>query len=62
MTSFATASPGGFHHIELLITDTDGNPFDGVGDTTIEAFADGSTTASFSYTKFGGFTGNYISF
>lgn len=57
-----TAAPGGFHHIELLITDADGNPFDGVGDTTIEAFADGSTTASFSYTKFGGFTDNFINF
>ena len=57
-----TAAPGGFHHIELMITDADGNPFDGVGDTSIEAFADGSTTASFSYTKVGGFADNFINF
>jgi hypothetical protein len=57
-----TSAPGGVHHIELLITDADGNPFDGSGDTTIEAFADGSTTPSFSFTKAGGYSDNFINF
>ena len=57
-----TSSPGGVHHIELLVTDVDGNPFDGTGDTTITAFADGSATPAFTYTVVGGFADNYMNF
>ena len=57
-----TPSPGGFHHIELLVTDVDGNPFDGAGDTTIAAFVDGAATPAFTYTVVGGFADNFMNF
>lgn len=47
------------HLIELRISDTDGNPFDGSGDTSISVFANGSL--AYSYTKTGGgYTDNFI--
>jgi hypothetical protein len=54
---------GTLHHIDIQITGPgDGNPFDGSGDTQIDVFADGSTTACFSFTKTGGYTDNYFAF
>jgi hypothetical protein len=60
-----TTTPYGdndLHRIELLLTDsTDGNPFDGVGQTEIEVFANG--VFIYSYTKTGGgYSNNYINF
>jgi len=55
-----TASPG-TNSILIEISDTDGNPWDGVGSTTIDVYADGSSTPFLSYTKAaGGYTDNYI--
>ncbi len=50
------------HHFELLLTDpTDSNPFDGVGQTNIDIFADGLSVYSFVKTG-GGYANNYINF
>ena len=50
------------HHIEMLITDpTDSNPFDGIGQTDIAVYADGSLVYSFSKGG-GGYADNYIDF
>ncbi len=57
---FSTNPPGTANHIDLVITDADGNPFDGVGNTTIEVFANGGTTPVWSFTKVGGYANNYI--
>ena len=50
------------HHIELLATDpTDQNPFDGVGQTDIAVYADGSLI--YSYSKGGGgYADNFMNF
>ena len=51
------------HHFDIVLTGPgDGNPFDGVGDTQIDVFADGSPTPCYSYTKVGGYANNYINF
>jgi hypothetical protein len=55
-----TTSPGSFHHIELVITDADGNPFDGLGDTIIEVFSDYKPLPVWTYRKVGGYANNYI--
>ncbi len=55
-----TSEAGAEHRIRLLLTDTDGNPFDGSGSTTVELRVDGDT--AFNYTKTGGYSDNYISF
>ena len=61
-----TWGPGGvttaLNHFELLITDPgDGNPFDGLGQTTIEVFANGNSV--YSFTKGGGgYDQNYLNF
>ncbi len=50
------------HHFELLFTDPgDQNPFDGVGQTDIAAYADGALVYSFSKTG-GGYTDNFVNF
>lgn len=59
-------SGGGFttqlNHFELLITDPgDGNPFDGLGQTTIDVYANGNQV--YSFTKGGGgYAQNYLNF
>lgn len=59
-------SGGGFtsqlNRFELLITDPgDGNPFDGLGQTTIDIYANGNPV--YSYTKSGGgYADNFINF
>jgi hypothetical protein len=61
-----TFLPGGSQDIflrdlEIVAADpTDGNPFDGVGQTDIEVFFQGNLVTSF--TKSGGYTNNYINF
>ena len=51
-----------FIHVDLVMNDaTDGNPFDGVGQTEIDVFVDNRLV--FQYTKgLGGYANNYISF
>ncbi len=55
---------GKLQHVELRMSDpTDGNPFDGVGQTTIDAYLNGSATPFYSFTKTGGgYTNNFINF
>lgn len=59
-------SGGGFttqlNHFELHLTDSvDGNPFDGIGQTTIDVYANGNPV--YSFTKGGGgYADNYINF
>jgi len=55
-----TSTPGGMHHIDLVITGTDGNPFDGSGNTIIEVFADGGALPVWTFTKVGGYSNNYV--
>jgi hypothetical protein len=58
---YTSNPPGTMNHIDLLIFDTDGNPFDGAGGTTIEVYANGGATPVYSFTKAGGgYTDNYI--
>jgi hypothetical protein len=58
----ATNVTSQLHHFEILITDSvDGNPFDGIGETRIEIFADG--ISRYTFTKAGGgYTDNYLNF
>ncbi len=51
-----------FNHIELLLTDpTDSNPFDGVGQTDIAVYSNGSLI--YSYSKGGGgYANNFVNF
>ena len=50
------------HHFELLITDpVDSNPFDGIGETRIEVFADGISRYIFTKTG-GGYAQNFLNF
>ncbi|HXG47523.1 MAG TPA: immunoglobulin domain-containing protein [Methylomirabilota bacterium] len=58
--TYTTNPAGTTNHIELLITDTDGNPFDGLGNTHIEVYVNGGTLPVWSYTKVGGYADNYI--
>jgi hypothetical protein len=55
---------GALHHFDIVLTDaTDTNPFNGVGETTIDIFVDGGTVPVYSFTKGGGgYANNYISF
>ncbi|HSH16920.1 MAG TPA: immunoglobulin domain-containing protein, partial [Verrucomicrobiae bacterium] len=56
-----TTNPRGVtNHIELVLTDADGNPFDGVGDTKIEVFVNGGDTSVYTHTVVGGFADNYF--
>ncbi len=57
---YSTLAAGSTNHIDLIITDADGNPFDGVGNTVIEVFANGGSLPVWSYTKAGGYANNYI--
>jgi hypothetical protein len=57
--------PGGvttaLNHFELIITDVDGNPFDGVGSTKIDVYANGNPV--YTFTKGGGgYADNYLNF
>ncbi len=54
---------GQFLHVELLATDTnDANPFNGSGETRIELFREGSSSAAFNYPKGdGGYVNNIYS-
>ena len=49
-------------HVEVRLSDHDGNPFDGVGDTTIDVFGDINNFAEpvYTFTKIGGYTDNYL--
>jgi hypothetical protein len=58
--TYSTRPPGTTNHIELVITDADGNPFDGTGNTTIEVFVNGGGLPVWSFTKVGGYANNYI--
>ncbi len=50
------------NHFELIITDPgDGNPFDGLGQTTIEVFANGNPVYSFTKGA-GGYAENFLNF
>ena len=55
-----STGPRGFHHIDLVLTDTDGNPFDGTGHTFIEVFVDHQALPVFSFVKSGGYANNYL--
>lgn len=57
---YSTRPPGSYNSIELLITDDDGNPFDGTGNTRIEVYANGASAPVFTFTKVGGYAHNYI--
>ncbi|MDB6070523.1 MAG: motif protein [Verrucomicrobiales bacterium] len=58
----AGAQTNGLTRIELLATDpTDGNPFDGIGQTDISVFSGGVLAYSFSKTG-GGYADNYLNF
>lgn len=59
---YTTSPQGTLNHIDLVITDRDGNPFDGVGDTIVEIYADRKPLPVWTYTKAGGFANNYINF
>ena len=54
------SNAGEEHDVKFTFTDTDGNPFDGSGDTVIEMLVDGASV--FSYTKAGGYADNYMNF
>lgn len=56
--------PNTFTKVRLQLTDpTDGNPLDGVGQTTLVVYIAGSSTPAFTYTKgSGGLAGGYINF
>ena len=57
-----TAQTNGLTRIELIAQDpTDGNPFDGVGQTDISVYAGGILRYSFSKTG-GGYADNYLNF
>jgi hypothetical protein len=54
---------GQLHHIDLAITGpSDGNPFDGAGDTQIDVYVDGGAVPVYSFTKAGGYAQNYVNF
>ena len=57
---YSVLPPGSFNHIDLVITDADGNPFDGVGNTVIDVYANGSASPVYSFTKAGGYANNFI--
>jgi hypothetical protein len=57
---YSTRPAGTTNHIDLVITDADGNPFDGVGNTIIEVFANGNPLPVWTFTKVGGYANNYI--
>ena len=57
---YSILPPGSFNHIDLIITDADGNPFDGSGNTVIDVYANGSVLPVYSFTKAGGYANNYI--
>lgn len=59
---YSTRAPGTYNHIDLVITDADGNPFDGTGNTIIEVYANGGPLPVWTYTKAGGFADNFINF
>jgi hypothetical protein len=63
-TNFAPGVDDLYHHIRLELFDPLGkNPFDGGNHpVVIRAFADGSATPFFSYTRPTAFTSNYLSF
>lgn len=52
------------HHVEFRFSDpTDGNPWNGSGETAISLFVDGAVSPLWSYTKTGGgYTNNQITF
>jgi hypothetical protein len=58
----ATARTNG--HIDIVCSDpTDGNPFDGVGSTKIEVYANNAATPIYTFTKAnGGYANNYVNF
>jgi hypothetical protein len=51
-------------HIDIVCSDpTDGNPFDGVGSTKIEVYANHAATPIYTFTKGnGGYANNYVNF
>ncbi len=57
---YSTRPPGTTNHIDIVITDSDGNPFDGAGNTIIEVFANGGPLPVYTFTKVGGYANNYI--
>lgn len=57
---FTSQPRGTTNHIDLIITDADGNPFDGTGNTVIEVFVNGGPLPVWTFTKVGGYANNYI--
>jgi hypothetical protein len=51
-----------YRHVEIAFSDADGNPFDGIGDTTIKVFGDVNNFSApiFTYIKAGGYADNFI--
>ncbi len=60
--TWGAGSTNTFNHIELLLTDpTDFNPFDGIGQTNIGVYSNGSLI--YSYIKMGGgYANNFVNF
>ena len=60
--TWGAGSTNTLHHIEMLLTDpTDSNPFDGVGQTDIAVYSDGSLIFNYSKTG-GGYAENNLNF
>ena len=58
---YTTRPPGTTNHIDLIFSDADGNPFDGLGSTIIEVFVNGGALPVWTFTKGGGgYANNYI--
>ncbi|HKX62837.1 MAG TPA: immunoglobulin domain-containing protein, partial [Verrucomicrobiae bacterium] len=58
---YTTSPAGTTNHIDLVISDADGNPFDGLGSTIIEVFVNGGALPVWTFTKGGGgYANNYI--
>jgi hypothetical protein len=58
---YTTRPAGTTNHIDLVFSDADGNPFDGLGSTVIEVFVNGGALPVWTFTKGGGgYANNYI--
>ncbi len=61
--AYSAVAGAGMRHVEIVFSDTDGNPFDGVGATQIDIYGDlnGYAAPVYSFTKGGGgYADNYI--
>jgi hypothetical protein len=59
---WGASATNALNHFEFLLTDpTDGNPFDGAGQTKVDVYTNGNLAYSFTKTG-GGYANNYINF